>query len=134
MYRALMFVTYLYWTFFIDIQNCRMLKAAFCRKGFRGKVGEKSEKVAILKHLSRKSYLYCLIGLQMTEFKKMWHNFMKKLAFLACFSSIFSLNKEEKWRKNRKTRTFWEKATFTDSRTHGSQLMHNCSESSTVIE
>ena len=65
---------------------------------------EKSEKVAILKTLSRKSYLYCFIGLQMTKFKKIWHNFMKKWAFLACFSSIFPLNKEKKWRKNWKSR------------------------------
>ena len=37
---------------------------------------------------------------------------MKKWEFLAHFSSIFPLNKEEKWRKNRKSRPFREKATF----------------------
>ena len=65
------------------------------------------------KSLSRKSYLYCFIGLQMTKFKKIWHNFIKKWAFLACFSFIFPLNKEKKWRKNRKSRSFREKAIFT---------------------
>ena len=62
-----------------------------------------SEKAAILKTLSRKCHLYCFIGLQMTKFKITWHNFKKKRAFLACFSSIFPLNKEEKWMKNRKS-------------------------------
>ena len=70
---------------------------------------EKSEKVAILKTLSRKSYLYCFIGLQMTKLKKIWHNFMKKWAFLACFSSIFPLSKEEKWMKNKKSSPFEKK-------------------------
>ena len=51
-------------------KNCTTLNAAYSRKGFRGKVEEKSEKVAILKTLLRKSYLYCFIGLQMTKFKK----------------------------------------------------------------
>ena len=46
-----------------------LLKVAFSRKGLRGKVDEKSEKAAILKTLSRKSYLYCFIVLQMTKFK-----------------------------------------------------------------
>ena len=89
-----------------------VLKAAFSRKVSRGKVEEKSEKVAILTTLLKESYRYCFIGLQMTRFKKIWHNFMKNWAFLACFSSIFPLNKEEKWRKNQKSRPFREKATF----------------------
>ena len=47
----------------------RSLKVAFSRKGLRGKVEEKLEKAAILKTLSRKSHLYCFIGLQMTKIK-----------------------------------------------------------------
>ena len=49
------------------------LKGSFFSKGFRGKVDEKWEKAAILKTLSRISYLYCFIGLQMTKFKITWH-------------------------------------------------------------
>ena len=40
-----------------------LLKVAFSQKELRGKVDEKSEKGAILKTLSRKSHLFCLIGL-----------------------------------------------------------------------
>ena len=64
------------------------------------------KKAAILKILSKKSYLYCFIGLQMTKVKITWHNFKKKWAFLAYFLSIFPLNKEEKWLKNRKSNHF----------------------------
>ena len=46
------------------------LKVDFSQKGFREKGDEKSEKAAILKNLSRKTYLYCFIGLQMTKIKK----------------------------------------------------------------
>ena len=50
-------------------KSCKVLKVAFSRKGLRGKVDEKSGKAAILKTLSKKSHLYCFIGLQMTKFK-----------------------------------------------------------------
>ena len=42
----------------------------------------------------------------MTKFKKTWHNFKKKWAFLAYFSSVFPPNKEIKWMKNRKISHF----------------------------
>ena len=93
-------------------QFVQWIKEAYSWKGLREKVDEKSEKGAILKTLSRKSHLYCFIGLQMTKFKVPWHNFKKKGALLACFTSIFPLNKEEKRMKNWKSRPFREKTTF----------------------
>ena len=92
-----------------NIISFLVLKVDFSWKGFRGKVDEKSEKAAILKTLPSKSYLYCFIWLHITKFKITSHNFKKKWAFLACFSSIFPLNKEEKWMKNRILKTLWKK-------------------------